>query len=236
MNVIIIGASSGIGKALAELYLLDGHHIGITGRRNNLLNDIAHRWPGKCFIEVFDVTGGENIVHLQNLIDTMGGMDLIIYCSGFGTPSDHLDAETEISTTLTNVNGFVEIASFAFNWFVRQKHGQIVVISSVAGQRGGHHTPAYNAGKAFVSNYAEGLNLKAGKLKMDITVTDIRPGFVNTKMAKGNKRFWVAEVGKAAHQIKRAITQKKRVAYITKRWRYVAWLFKRLPYSWYKRL
>lgn len=236
MNIIIVGASSGIGKALAELYLREGHHVGITGRRLDLLDATSQSWPGKCFVESFDVTGKNNTQHLKNLIDSMGGMDLIIYSSGFGTPGDQLDEETEILTTLTNVNGFVEIAGFAFNWFVRQGRGQIAVISSVAGVRGGHHTPAYNAGKAFVSNYAEGLNLKASKLRVDITATDIRPGFVNTKMAKGNKQFWVSDVNKAAKQIKRAIGQKRRVAYITRRWRYVAWLFRRLPYDLYKRM
>jgi short-subunit dehydrogenase len=236
MNIIIIGASSGIGKTLAELYLQEGHHVGITGRRKNLLDDIARNWPDRCFVEVFDVTYGENVQHLQKLIALMGGMNIVIYSSGFGTPSDQLDPEMEISTTRTNVNGFVEIASFAFNWFLRQGHGHIAVISSVAAERGGHHTPAYNASKAFVSNYAEGLNLKAAKLKADITVTDIRPGFVNTHMAKGEGQFWVADVNKAAKQIKRAIMHKKRVVYITRRWRLVAWIFKRLPYSIYKRM
>jgi short-subunit dehydrogenase len=173
---------------------------------------------------------------MQQLIEVMGGMDLMIYSSGFGEPADHLDPETEMSTTRTIVNGFVGIASFAFNWFVQQRHGQIAVISSVAAERGGRHSPAYNASKAFVSNYAEGLNLKAAKLKADITITDIRPGFVNTKMAKGHGQFWVADVNKAAKQIMHAIKRKKRVAYITKRWRYVAWLFKRLPYDLYKRI
>lgn len=236
MNIVIVGASSGMGKALAELYLQEGHQVGITGRRVDLLNAIAQSWPGKCFVESFDVTGANSTQHLRNLIGLMGGMDSIIYSSGFGTPGDQLDEQTEIATTLTNVNGFVEIAGFAFNWFVRQGRGRIAVISSVAGVRGGHHTPAYNAGKAFVSNYAEGLNLKASKLRVDITATDIRPGFVNTKMAKGNKQFWVADVSKAAQQIKKAIEQKKRVVYITKRWRYVAWLFRRLPYDLYKRM
>lgn len=236
MNIIIVGASSGIGKALAELYLQEGHNVGITGRRIDLLNAIAQQWPGKCFVESFDVTGTNNVQHLNNLVSVMKGMDMLIYSSGFGTPNDQLDEKTEMATTLTNVNGFVEIAGFAFNWFVRRGHGQIAVISSVAGVRGGHHTPAYNAGKAFVSNYAEGLNLKATKLKVDITTTDIRPGFVNTKMAKGNKQFWVADVNKAALQIKEAIAQKRRVVYITKRWRYVAWLFRRLPYGLYKRM
>lgn len=236
MNIIIIGASSGMGKALAELYLHEGHKVSVTGRRAHLLEELATKWPGKCFARAFDVTGSENKQHLQSLINEMGGMDLIIYSSGYGEPSDHLDEKTELETTRTIVMGFVEIASFAFNRFVAQGRGQIAVISSVAAERGGRHAPAYNASKAFVSNYAEGLNLKASNLKVNITVTDIRPGFVNTKMAKGNKQFWVADVNKVAKQIKDAIARRKRVVYVTRRWRLVAWLYKRLPYTLYKKL
>lgn len=236
MKIIIVGASSGMGKAMALQYLQQGHQVGISGRRSELLQEIAAAWPGKCFAESFDVTGDQNIAHVQQLIDALDGLDLLIYSSGFGNPSDHLDEKTEISTTRTNVNGFVEIAAFVFNYFVRQGHGQIAVISSVAGVRGGHYTPAYSASKAFVSNYAEGLNLKAAKLGKSITVTDIRPGFVNTHMAKGHGQFWVADVEKAARQMRRAIAQKRRVAYVTRRWRFVAWAIKLLPFGLWKRI
>jgi short-subunit dehydrogenase len=236
MKIIIVGASSGMGKELALQYLAQGHLVGITGRREALLHETAAAWTGKCFAQTFDVTGNENIAHIRSLIETLGGLDLLIYSSGFGHPSDHLDEATEISTTRTNVNGFVEIAAYVFNYFVEQGGGQIAVISSVAGVRGGRHAPAYNASKAYVSNYAEGLNLKAANLGKNITVTDIRAGFVNTHMAKGEGQFWVADVQKAAAQIRRAIATRLRVAYITKRWRLVAWLFRRLPYALYRKL
>lgn len=132
--------------------------------------------------------------------------------------------------------GFVKIAAFSFNYFRKQGHGQLAVISSVAALRGNSFTPAYSASKAYVSNYAEGLNIKARKLHLDIIVTDIRPGFVNTKMAKGNGQFWVASVTKAARQIIAAIAAKKRVAYITKRWWLVAFLLKRLPFGIYRHI
>jgi short-subunit dehydrogenase len=86
-----------------------------------------------------------------------------------------------------------------------------------------------------MSNYAEGLFIKAWKLKKNITITDIKPGFIDTKMAKGNKQFWVAPVHKAALQIIKAIDKKKRVVYITKRWWLVAQIMKWLPFSIYKR-
>ncbi|MDQ6608731.1 MAG: SDR family NAD(P)-dependent oxidoreductase, partial [Bacteroidota bacterium] len=222
MKIIIIGATSGIGKELALMYAAQGHLVGISGRRNNLLEEIKQLYPITIFTSCFDVIDSENSQHLQQLIVDLGGMDLLIYNSGFGDPCTDLIIETEMITTKTNVVGFVEIVAFAFNYFVQQGHGQIAVTSSVAALRGNSWAPAYSASKAFMSNYAEGLNIKAHRLKKDIIVTDIKPGFVKTKQAKSNRQFWVASTQKAAGQIAQAIKQKRRVAYITKRWWLVA--------------
>ena len=161
---------------------------------------------------------------------------MLIYNAGFGDPSIELVPETERLTTLTNVNGFVEIVSHVFNYFVAQGYGQIALTSSLSALRGNSWTPAYSASKAYMSNYAEGLSIKARKLKKNIAITDIKAGFIDTKMAKANKQFWVAPVQKAAAQIIRAIERKKRIVYITKRWWLVAQIMKWLPYSIYKRL
>ena len=139
-------------------------------------------------------------------------------------------------TTLTNVNGFVEIVNFAFNYFLKQGHGQIAGISSVAANRGNGIAPAYSASKAYMSTYLEGLHMKAFKMKIAISVTDIQPGFVKTKMAKGNKQFWISSVDKATKQIYRAISSKRKRVYVTKRWWIIAKLIKYMPYWIAKRI
>jgi short-subunit dehydrogenase len=235
-RVIIVGASSGIGREIACKYVEHGCKVGITGRRLNLLQELQQQHPHQIFIASFDVTSTGNLERIQQLINEMGGLDLLIYNAGFGEPSLELDCETELLTTRTNVNGFVEIVGFAFNYFMAQGYGQIALTSSVAALRGNSWAPAYSASKAFMSNYAEGLNLKARKQRKDLVITDIRPGFVKTKQAKGNRQFWVASVKKAAGQIVRAIEQKKRVVYVTKRWRLVAFFFRFLPFWLYRRL
>jgi len=73
------------------------------------------------------------------------------------------------------------------------------------------------------------LHMKTKKMKADIHVTDIQPGFVDTKMAKGNKLFWVAPPEKAAEQIFRAIGNKKWRVYITQRWWIIAKMMKWMP-------
>lgn len=235
-RIIIIGATSGIGKELALLYLVNNNLVGVTGRRQTLLDELQNAYPRQVQTACFDVTDPQNIAHLEVLIEKLGGLDLLIYNSGFGEPSETLDVDNEKETTLVNVNGFVAIAAYAFNYFAQKGSGQIAVTSSIAALRGNSWTPAYSASKAYVSNYAEGLNMKAWKMKKDIVVTDIKPGFIATKMAKGNKRFWVASPQKAARQIKNAVDKKKRRAYITKRWWLIAQAVKILPYFLLRRL
>ena len=229
LKVIIIGATSGIGRELARIYALNGSHVGVTGRRMNLLLSFNEEFPLNTFIECFDVTGKENIPHFQSLIEKLGGLDILIYNSGFGEASKELDWEIENKTTQINVNGFLEIVCYAFNYFLNQGHGQIACISSIASIRGNNMAPAYSASKAFASTYMEGLWLKAKRLKKDIAITDIQPGFVDTHMAKGEGKFWVAPVRKAVIQIYNAIQKKKKRAYVTKRWAIIAWLLKWMP-------
>src|SRR5215213_7828598 len=119
MKIIIIGATSGIGKEMALRYAKQGHSVAITGRRENLLQELKKQEP-QFFTARFDVTGDENKTHLEKLISQIDGLDLIIYNAGFGDPSEQLIPETEMATTKTNVNGFVSVVNFAFNYFVEQ--------------------------------------------------------------------------------------------------------------------
>ena len=238
-KVIIIGATSGIGRELAILYARSGCTVGITGRRTELLQELKTGFPKQIETECFDVTGNDNISHLESLLQKTGGMDLLIYNSGYGEISEQLDWTIEKATTLINVNGFIEIVHYAFNHFVQQQHGQIAATSSIASLAGNSQAPAYSASKAFMSVYMEGLYLKAKRLQKTgarISITDIQPGFVKTKMAKGKGRFWEAPVDKAAKQIHRAIETKRFRAYITKRWWLIASLIKIIPGWLYRKL
>lgn len=240
-KVIIIGATSGIGFELAKLYAGTDSLVGATGRRNELLQKLHGLFPNTVVTECFDVMGNENIPHLESLITKLGGLDLLIYNSGYGEVSNELDWQIDKVTTRTNVIGFVEIVNYAFNYFVSQGKGQIVATSSIAAVRGNGYAPAYSASKAYMSSYMEGLHLKSSRMRKQnpnivIAITDIQPGFVNTKMAKGKGRFWEAPVEKAAKQIFSAIQKKKRKVYVTRRWAVIAWSLKWIPYSILKRI
>lgn len=109
------------------------------------------------------------------------------------------------------------------------KKGHLVVISTISGLRGNPDATSYFASKAFQINITEGLRKKAIQTKLPISITDCRPGFINTKMALGDNIFWMSSPEKVANQIYKAIQRKSKVVYITKRWFLIALLLKCAP-------
>ena len=235
-KIIIVGATSGIGRKMAELYAEAGNIVGITGRRKELLNEIENIFPDKIKSECFDVTGNENIERLTALIQKIGGLDILVYSSGIGVLSKEVDWEIDKLTVETNVKGFIEIANWGFNYFLDQGKGRMAVISSIAANRGNSWAPSYSASKAFQSNYFEALAIKANRMKKNIGITCIEPGFVDTKMAKGNKRFWIVPLEKAARQIITGIEKKKQKIYVSTRWWLIARLMRLTPFWLYKKI
>ena len=236
-KAIIIGATSGIGRGIAKQLIANHYKVGLSGRRTALLNDLKEENPDSCVIQTFDVTETNTVAEkLEKLTAELGGLDLLIISAGTGHLNDQLDFQLEKLTIETNVLGFTCVADWAFNYFAHQKFGHLVAITSVGGLRGGRQAPAYNATKAFQINYLEALRQKATKLDIPFFITDIRSGFVATEMAKGKGQFWVATVEKASRQIFNAITAKKKIAYVTKRWVLIATLLKRIPRPFYDRM
>jgi short-subunit dehydrogenase len=235
-KAIVIGSSSGIGKELAILLSQNGYKVGITGRRKKKLDEIQKINTDAFIVQPFDCTKNNSIDELNELVQELGGLDLLIFSSGIGDINTNLDYEIENRTNQLNVIAFTKITSWAYNYFEKQKQGHLVAISSIAGLRGGQFAPAYNASKAFQINYLEGLRQKSFKTKNPITITDIRPGFIDTVMAKGEGLFWVASKEKAAKQILKSIDANKDITYVSKRWRIIAILLKVLPNFIYKRL
>jgi short-subunit dehydrogenase len=233
-KAIVIGASSGIGRELSKILQRNRYAVGVMARRVHLLEELMDK---DVFVEQIDVSEVDSAKDkLKNLIEKMGGVDLVVISAGAGHLNAELDWTLENEAIKTNVTGFAAMANVAIKHFVEKGSGHLVGISSIAALRGGRQAPAYNASKAFESNYLEGLRQKVRKSGLPITITDIKPGFVKTAMAKGDGIFWAAEADKAAMQIYRAIQGRKDSSYITRRWRLVAWIVKLLPGFVYERL
>lgn len=236
-NAIIVGASSGIGKALAKLLLEKGWTLGITGRRTPLLEELKATAPDRVYCQQQDVQDLEKSSKaLSNLWNEMKTIDLVIVSSGMANLNRNLAWDPERESIQTNVMGTARVYQFVYDQFKDQGHGHLVGISSIASIRGNRHSPSYGASKAFQANYLEALRCMSKKQRHNIAITDIQPGFVNTAMAKGNGLFWVAPVEKAARQILQAIQRKKRKAYVSKRWKIIARILKGMPAWGYEKI
>ena len=237
MNIVIIGATSGIGKALFEKYANENNRIGIIGRRAHLLDELYQKYPSKTIPTKADITNLEEIEQAINALHKeMEYIDLAIVCSGTGNINATLDYSIERPAIDTNIVGCTFVIDMLYHILEQQGHGHLVAITSAGGLRGEAMAPAYSATKAYQINYVEALRKKAFKNGEHIIVTDIRPGLVDTAMAKGEGLFWVMPVEKVARQIISAIRKKKSKAYVTRRWHILAIINKNLPFFLYKRL
>ena len=235
-KAIVIGASSGIGKELAIILAKNGYEVGLMARRTELLEVLKNDISTKSYVGHIDLSKApEAIEKVRNMIHTLEGVDLVVINAGTGFLNPELDWSKEQQTLDVNVYGFCAIAGEMYKFFTKQGTGHLVGISSIGALRGNPVAPAYNASKAFNSNYLEGLRKKAFQEKLPIIVTDIKPGFVDTEMAKGEHKFWVATPQKAAEQIYTAIIKHKPHAYITSRWRLIGWALRLMPNWLYQR-
>lgn len=229
-NAIVFGATSGIGRVLAKILVTKGYKVMITGRRFELLKEIESENSKNYIIrqhDIMDINSSKQL--FEELPSIFNKIDLIVHSSGIGEANYNLDWELDERTLQTNVFGATKIYQLAYNYFKDQGYGHLVGITSVASIRGNRFAPAYNASKAFQSSYLESLWMKSKKTKKaNITITNVLPGFVDTEIVKG-KTFWMASVEKASTQIYRAIKNKKRKVYVTKRWWLVAIMFKIIP-------
>ena len=236
MNILVIGGTSGIGKALYDIYSKD-NRVAIIGRRTNVLKMLYEKNPHNTIIATADITiQSEIIAAIESICIEFGEIDLAIVCSGVGEINPSLEYSIERPTLDTNVIGWTFCINKLWQIFHNQGHGHLVAITSVGGLRGEPMSPAYSASKAYQINYMEALRKKSYKMNGKILVTDIRPGLVDTAMAKGEGLFWVMPVEKVANQIISAVHKHKRIAYVTKRWHFVAIINKLLPFCLYKRI
>lgn len=237
-KAIVIGASSGIGLEVAKEFSKRGYATGLAARRVDELEKLKSTLDGPAFIKAIDISKHEeSIAALKELIAEMGGMDAIFICSGIGEGGDTLVWETEKKIIDVNVTGFVAMAQTAFEYFLEQKSGMLAGVSSVAALRGNRFNPAYSASKAFVSNYLEGLRLKFVNKKIPVTVTDIRPGFIDTPMTKGQKgMFWLTTAEENAAAIVNAIEKGVSLAYMPSKWKLLGLPYQMMPGFLYQKM
>lgn len=233
-----MGATSGIGQEVARLLAANGYEVGIAGRREERLVQMAQATPGIVTHRQIDVTKEDAPTELQKLIEELGGMDLYVHSSGIGWENVALDTDKELKTVETNGVGFVRMVSAAYNWFAEQRadeakqraegdeqragdkerKARIACITSIARTRGLGAAPAYSATKRMQAHYLECLSQQARMRHLNIGITDIRPGFVATDLIAGSHFPLQIKAEDVARTIVRAIERGSEV--VTIDWRY----------------
>ena len=127
MNILIIGATSGIGKALFEKFVSEGNHLGIVGRRTNLLDELQLQHPDKTFSFAADITKQDEIEQaIHTLCEKLGNIDIAIVCSGIGDLNPSLAYALEQPTIETNVKGWTFVIDTLYHIFEKQGYGHLV--------------------------------------------------------------------------------------------------------------
>ena len=135
-KIIIIGATSGIGREVALIYIAKGWKVGIAGRREAELEAIRAMAPQQVSAQALDVTLPDATDKLHALIEQVGGMDVFLLSSGIGKQNYALQTDIELKTAATNVEGFIRMTNAAYHYFELKGHGHLAVISSIAGTKG----------------------------------------------------------------------------------------------------
>lgn len=225
MKILIIGATTGIGNYLWRHYVLMGHDVIIIGRRKELLSDMEREFPEHTLAISCDISQTDTFDKTLGIIlNKHTHIDMAIVCAGIGELNPKLDVEIEKSTISVNVIGWMNTVASIYRLFQQQGLGQLVTITSVGGLQPTPRAPSYSASKAFQINYTKSLQCKAKGT--NIIVTEIRPGLVNTGMAKGDGLFWVMPLDKVCRRIIHAIDKKQKRLIVTRRWRLINFILK----------
>lgn len=230
-KIIIMGASSGLGLMLAEAFARNGVRVGLAARHTSVLHDLKKKYPGIIEYASIDITQPRASRQLEELAESLGGMDLYIHVAGIGVENPDLKPEKDSKIIETNATGFARMLASAYRIMRDNPHGgQIAAITSVAGTNGIGEMAAYSASKKFAQTYMTALEQLADREKTNICFTDIRPGWIRTPLLNDDK-LYPLEMSQeyVLPLILKAICQKKRVAYIDARWGAVAMLWNMIP-------
>jgi len=214
--VIITGASSGIGRALALELGRRGARLGLTARRAEELSKVAEevsRAGGQALVLPADVRRAEDINGVAERVrEKWGRVDVLVANAGMSTTTagTHLDAAEAGDVISVNVIGVVNSVAAVLPDMLKRGEGQLVAISSLASFRGMPKSGPYSASKAAVSTFFE--SMRVDLRRSGVAVTTIHPGFIRTPMTANRKKKlpFLLEVDDAACRIIKAIERRAR--------------------------
>ena len=243
LRALILGASSGIGAALARRLARQGYSLALVGRRAALLQSLcdeinAAAGETRALHYAHDVTEYAAVPGLlRRIVSELGGLDLVIYAAGVNHPPgpEAYDFDGDRRMIETNLTGAMAWLNPVAAMFRSAGRGQIVGISSVAGDRGRVGNPGYNSSKAGLSTYLEALRNRL--TRHGVNVITVKPGFVRTDMLKAAQKVMLPITPeRAADDIWRAIRLRRQEIYTPWFWRWIMLVIRNIPSAVFRRM
>jgi short-subunit dehydrogenase len=241
-RAVVVGASTGIGAAIARRLVKEGYVVAALARNKTQLDKLVAEInkaneSGAAAYE-HDVTDLPSIPRtFQTVLKDLGGIDLLVYVAGVMPKVEiaEFNLEKDRSMIETNLLGAVAWLGSAAALFQRMRAGQLVGISSVAGDRGRVLNPGYNASKAGLDAYLEALRNRL--TRHGVHVLTVKPGFVDTEMLKSSpRRFGVISPERVAAGVWKAIRGRRQLVYLPWYWRWIMFAVKSAPSFIFRRL
>ena len=185
-KIWITGASSGIGKAVAEKFASEGWRVAVSARRKEILENMAKNQ--NIFSFPLDVTDQEQINNIfKNILSEFGSLDLCLFSSGTYEPKDEQKIDPEKIRNVINVNflGVIDCVKAVEEYFKNKKSGHISIVSSIAGYRGLPNSSGYGPSKAALTNFCESIYFDFKKFGVRVSI--ISPGFIKTPLTEKNE-------------------------------------------------
>lgn len=238
-NVIVVGASSGMGAAIARQLAGRGAQVAAVARRAAQLDTLSRDAGGRIRTYAFDTSDVESVpVLFDRIANDLGGLDGLIYSAGAMPAIAEGEYAFEKDRTMVDVNllGAMAWMNLAAARFEAARGGTIVGISSVAGDRGRRKNPAYAASKAGLTAYLEALRNRCSRY--GVNVVTVKPGFVDTEMTRGLPGlFWLISADEAAARILRLADRGNSASgYVPRRWALVMAIIQAIPSPIFRKL
>ena len=244
-RAIILGASDGMGAVLAQKLAREGYTLALLARRSDKLTELCNEInanAGETLALAYshDVANYDEVPDLlRTIVADLGGLDTFILMAGINHPPGGMDKynfENDRKMIEVNLIGAMAWLTPVAEMFQNAKAGQIVGISSVAGDRGRVGNPGYNTSKAGLTTYLEALRNRL--TRRGVNVLTVKPGFVSTAMVKaaqGATPFMISPE-KAADDIFKAMRKRKQVIYTASIWRYIMLIIQHVPSVIFRRM
>ncbi|MBX7245186.1 MAG: SDR family NAD(P)-dependent oxidoreductase [Candidatus Sumerlaeaceae bacterium] len=240
---VVVGASSGIGAAVAVRLGRAGYRVALVARREEELKRLAgeinqRAGEERAFVFAHDASHFDEVPTLfDRIAETLGGMTMLVYAAGVMPKVEPEEYNFAKDRQMVEVNllGMMAWGNAAAELFARLQSGVIVGVGSIAGDRGRKGQPGYNTSKGAQAIYLESLrNRLASK---NVRVVTIKPGYVDTAMVRGmGNLLWMISADEAGRRIVAAAETARGTVYVPRRWRFVSLILTHIPSFIFKKL